>query len=558
MAEPLIDIRPDHWKIVSDILRKRVPEYEVWAFGSRAKWSAKEYSDLDLAFISNKPLSIEVGALLSEDFSASDLPFRVDVVDWATTSESFRKIIARDKVVVQNASNHSSQGKGSKWKKIRLGEVCSKIGSGATPRGGSDVYLDNGKYALIRSQNIYNEGFHRDGLAFIGENHADELSNVEVKKGDILLNITGDSVARCCQVEPSILPARVNQHVAIIRPDPKLLNSRLLRYILVSAEMQSKLLSWAGAGATRNALTKSMIESLDVFVPENIDEQEGIAYILGTIDDKIESNKRINETLEVMARAMFKSWFVEFDPVVAKMEGQDSGLLKEIADLFPDSFKESELGLIPEGWVVKPLSEITDVITKGTTPTQEDMSNAPDTAPRINFVRVNSIDKDGSIIFDKLTKIPLTVHTGVLKRSILQANDILYTIAGTIGRIATAEDQILPANANQAVAIIRPKPTIPTSFLVLTMQNEAFREELHNNIVHAVQANLSLGMLSKARAVVPPVEVLLKIFKPIDCLMSKINDNRTQSRTLATIRETLLPRLLNGELGINQELVNQT
>lgn len=99
---PPIDIRPDHWQIVRDILQKHVPQYAVWAFGSRAKWTAKPYSDLDLAVITDKPLSLAVSAALAEDFSESDLPWKVDVVDWATTSESFRKIIERDKVVLQD------------------------------------------------------------------------------------------------------------------------------------------------------------------------------------------------------------------------------------------------------------------------------------------------------------------------------------------------------------------------------------------------------------------------------------------------------------------------
>jgi type I restriction enzyme S subunit len=163
---------------------------------------------------------------------------------------------------------------------------------------------------------------------------------------------------------------------------------------------------------------------------------------------------------------------------------------------------------------------------------------------------VNSIDEDGSVLADKLTTIPESVHAGVLKRSILKTNDVLYTIAGTIGRIALAEDWLLPANTNQAVAIIRPEPEIPSGFLMLTMRHEVFREELHNNIVHAVQANLSLGMLSKARVVVPPQSILQQLFRPIDALLSQISVNRAQSRTLATLRDTLLPKLLSGELGV--------
>lgn len=101
MDTPPIDIQPDYWKIVHAILQKNVPRYEVWAFGSRAKRTAKTYSDLDLAVITDAPLSLAVKASLADDFSESDLPWKVDIVDWATTSESFRHIIERDKVVVQ-------------------------------------------------------------------------------------------------------------------------------------------------------------------------------------------------------------------------------------------------------------------------------------------------------------------------------------------------------------------------------------------------------------------------------------------------------------------------
>ena len=103
MAEcPPIDVRPDLWRTVCGILQKHVPQYEVWAFGSRAKWTAKPHSDLDLAVITAQPLMLDVSAALLDAFAESDLPWRVDVVDWASTSASFRRIIERDKVVVQN------------------------------------------------------------------------------------------------------------------------------------------------------------------------------------------------------------------------------------------------------------------------------------------------------------------------------------------------------------------------------------------------------------------------------------------------------------------------
>ena len=103
MAErPLVDVRPDLWRIVQGILQKHLPQHEVWAFGSRAKWTAKLYSDLDLAVMTDQPLSLDVSAALTDAFAESDLPWRVDVVDWASTSVAFRQIIERDKVQVQS------------------------------------------------------------------------------------------------------------------------------------------------------------------------------------------------------------------------------------------------------------------------------------------------------------------------------------------------------------------------------------------------------------------------------------------------------------------------
>ncbi|EQD72800.1 DNA polymerase beta subunit [mine drainage metagenome] len=130
MNTPLIDISPDQWAIVHKILQQHVPQHEVWAFGSRAHWTAKEYSDLDLVIITDKPLPLEISASLSEDFSESDLPWKVDILDWATTSESFRKIIERDKVVVQESKR--GRGIASSWTRSNLGSIA-KFYSGGTP-----------------------------------------------------------------------------------------------------------------------------------------------------------------------------------------------------------------------------------------------------------------------------------------------------------------------------------------------------------------------------------------------------------------------------------------
>jgi len=349
----LVDLSPPHLAIVEEILSEHVPDCEVRAFGSRATRTAKDYSDLDLAVLGDGPLDRRTLGRLKEAFEESTLPMRVNALDWHTVSESLRKVIERDYVVL-------SDGPIPKRIEMRLGDVCTKIGSGATPRGGKQAYVRNGPYSLIRSQNVHNAGFSHDGLASITQEQARSLQNVEVLRDDVLLNITGDSVARVCQVDPLVLPARVNQHVAIIRPDASKLDPEYLRYYLAAPEGQSTLLNWAGSGGTRNALTKFMIESFVVDAPAELSEQRAITRVLGVLDDKIALNRRMSETLDEMGRALFKSWFVDFDPVHAKAEGRPSGLPPHLDALFPDSFEPSELGPIPAGWRTERFGTIVD------------------------------------------------------------------------------------------------------------------------------------------------------------------------------------------------------
>ena len=187
----------------------------------------------------------------------------------------------------------------------KLKDICLKIGSGATPKGGKEAYCDEG-ISLIRSQNVLDFTFSYDGLAHINDQQAEKLSNVEVKPQDILLNITGDSVARVCTVDPRALPARVNQHVAIIRPDE---NRVLSSYILYFLQMiKPYLLQIAAGGATRNALTKSMIENLELEVPDIL-SQKKIVSVLDDIQGKIRDNNEINKNLEQQAFTIFNNMF---------------------------------------------------------------------------------------------------------------------------------------------------------------------------------------------------------------------------------------------------------
>lgn len=187
----------------------------------------------------------------------------------------------------------------------RLGDICEKIGSGATPHGGKEAYCLEG-ISFVRSQNIGDFSFSANGLAHINNEQAKKLSNVELKPNDILLNITGDSVARTCIIDSEYLPARVNQHVAIIRGKKDIVLSSYLLYFL---QWKKKyLLQLASAGATRNALTKSTIEQLEIELP-TIEQQRKIAGVLDKIQEKIKLNQKINDNLEQQAAALFSSLY---------------------------------------------------------------------------------------------------------------------------------------------------------------------------------------------------------------------------------------------------------
>ena len=419
------------------------------------------------------------------------------------------------------------------WGSLRLGEVCNKIGSGATPRGGKEVYLRNGPYALIRSQNVHNDCFRHDGLVFISEKQAAQLENVEVHSDDVLLNITGDSVARACQVAPDILPARVNQHVAIIRPDPTKLSPQFLMYFLVCPEVQAMLLSWAGSGGTRNALTKGMIESFDVRAPTDVNEQRAIAHILGTLDDKIELNRRMNDTLEAMARALFKSWFVDFDPVRAKMEGRDPALPKHIADLFPDLFVDSELGEIPEGWEVKTLRECMN-LTMGQSPPGSTYNEHGEGVP---FFQGRS---------DFGFRYPENRKFCTAPTRIAQPGDTLVSVRAPVGDINMAWEKCC---IGRGVAALRHKSgSVSFSYYFTWTIQAVLREYEHTGTVFGA---INKSQFEAFRVIEPDfniVDAFDSCARPLD---ARVRSNIAESRTLAALRDALLPKLISGELRVN-------
>lgn len=241
------------------------------------------------------------------------------------------------------------------WKTKKLKDCCTKIGSGATPKGGASVYIEEG-VSFIRSQNVYNLSFEYTGLSHINDEAARKLRSVTVYEGDILINITGDSIARTCIVPFAVLPARVSQHVAIIRADNTLINNYFLNYYLASPYMQSYMLGLSvGKGASRNAMTKAMIENFEVPCP-SIDVQNKIVAILNRYDSLIENYQKQIKLLEEAAQRLYKEWFIDLR--------------------FPGHEHTPIVDGVPEGWERKKLGDIAK-FKRGKTITKKEAIEGP-------------------------------------------------------------------------------------------------------------------------------------------------------------------------------------
>lgn len=208
------------------------------------------------------------------------------------------------------------ENKGKDWEEKTLGDITSKIGSGATPRGGNASYKTCG-ISLIRSMNVHDLEFKEKNLAFIDDKQARELNNVTIEENDILFNITGASVARCCVVPKQYLPARVNQHVSIIRTKKEIIEPIFLNLLLVSKIYKDQLLFTGEQGATRQAITKAQLENFIVSFPKSLDEQQSIVQKLDALSSetkKLEANyqKKLEDLEELKKSILQKAFSVQF------------------------------------------------------------------------------------------------------------------------------------------------------------------------------------------------------------------------------------------------------
>jgi type I restriction enzyme S subunit len=429
------------------------------------------------------------------------------------------------------------------WPVVHLGEITTKIGSGATPTGGEDSYLpERTQFALVRSQNVFDRHFESTGLAFISDEQARRLQGVVLQPGDLLLNITGDGItfSRACAAPVDVLPACVNQHVAIVRVNGAVGDPGYVLSYLTHPAVKSYIESF-NAGGSRRAITKGHIESFEIALPP-LAEQRAIAHILSTLDDKIELNRRMNETLEAMAQAIFKSWFVDFDPVRAKTKGHAPGLPQPLADLFPDRFEDSELGEIPAEWNVKTVGDLADIVGRSTPSTKE--SKYWDEGMHHWVTPKDLSTLTVPVLLDTERRIT-AAGLAQISSGLLPVGTVLLSSRAPIGYLAIAE---VPVAINQGFIAMKPKKSVSNVFLLL------WAHFGHDEILSRANGSTFLE-ISKANfrpiSIVAPAATVMDTFdRQVRPFYDRMVECARESRTLAALRDTLLPKLISGEIRV--------
>lgn len=428
------------------------------------------------------------------------------------------------------------------WALATLGTLSKKIGSGATPTGGQAAYQqERTNFALVRSQNVFDRMFSETGLAFISDEQAKGLRGAQLEADDILLNITGDGVtfSRSCMVPETALPACVNQHVAIIRLKQELAIPGYVLSYLTHPLVKSYIESF-NAGGSRRAITKGHIESFVVPLPP-LEIQKSIASLLQVLDDRITLLRETNKTLEAIAQAIFKSWFVDFDPVRAKMEGrQPEGMDEATAALFPDSFEESELGLVPKGWTTQSVANVIDTAGGATPDTKNTLLWEP---PEFHWTTPKDLSSALSPVLLNTERLISAAGLQKISSGLLPVGTLLMSSRAPIGYLTLTR---IPVAINQGYIAMPPGGILPPIFMY-------FWCKTHMDVIKGY-ANGSTFMEISKKAFRPipitvPSKPIVETFAEIaSCLFDRISENTVQVTTLCTVRDGLLPRLISGQL----------
>ena len=402
----------------------------------------------------------------------------------------------------------------AEWIECKISDIGTVVG-GATPSTKKPENYKNGTIAWITPKDLstFTGRYIQRGERNITEVGLKSCSTQLLPKDTVLFS----SRAPIGYVAIAANEVCTNQGFKSVVPNEN--TDPLFLYYLLKYNKDK--IEGMGSGTTFKEVSGNTMKNIVVSIPTDKKVQKRISSMLGSIDDKIEENERINNNLEQQAQAIFKSWFVDFEPFG---------------------------GVQPPEMKFVPLQELCKVVTKGTTPTT---LGKPFTSSGINFIKAESILDSHSIDSSKFAFIDEETNA-LLKRSIIKANDIVFTIAGTLGRFAMVDNSVLPANTNQAVAIIRPDenkvtPAYLYSFFIGNWHNEYYSKRIQQ----AVQANLSLTTIKSLPIAVLSNTTMNDYDELVSPLFALMKGNEEENRRLSELRDTLLPKLMSGELDVS-------
>jgi type I restriction enzyme S subunit len=410
-------------------------------------------------------------------------------------------------------------------------------------------------HPIVRVSNCTDRSIDMHGCNFLAPEDVTQYESVMLRHGDVVIATVGSGpsnpnslVGRAIRVPPEADRALLNQNTVRLRSTGEI-DQRFLFYRLRLRDFQDYLIGGAQGSANQASITLGLIFDFLFRLPSP-SGQKAIAHILGTLDDKIELNRRMNEMLEAMATAIFKSWFVDFDPVRAKAEGRNPNLPKPIADLFPNRFEESELGKIPRGWQVRTLDDALMELETGGRP----KGGVSGYSTGIPSIGAESIVGLGIFNYSKTKYVPQAFFDVMTKGRVQSRDVLLYKDGGRPGEyephVAMFGDGF-PFNTcaiNEHVYRMRAKPTFGQNFLFFWLSSDLVIEEMRIKGTGVAIPGLNSTQVKSLTTLVPICEVMRAFDAIVEPLIARVLADCNESRTLAALRDTLLPKLLSGDI----------
>ncbi|MFA0626573.1 restriction endonuclease subunit S [Vibrio sp. 10N.222.49.A3] len=410
---------------------------------------------------------------------------------------------------------------GSEWIQSELGDVIELKRGYDLPK----TKRIDGNVPVISSSG--HSGFHNE---------------VKIKSPGVVTGRYG-TIGQVFYIEEDFWPLNTTLYVKDFKGNDPL----FIYYYLKTVSYKDYTDKGAVPGVNRNDLHRAK-----VLLPKCPKYQNKLAIHLRDLDRKITLNNQINQTLEQMAQALFKSWFVDFDPVKAKMNGaQPKGmdapfLLKEVASLFPEKLVESELGLIPEGWSQGVIADIAKLNAKSWT-----KKNQPE---QVHYVDLANT-KNG--VIETVTSYDFSEAPSRARRILNSGDTIVGTVRPGNRSFAFIGDTEQPLTGSTGFAVLSPKEECWTSFVYLATTNDDSIDEYARLADGGAYPAIKPVVVADTPCVIPTKDVAQKFWQLTEAMLKKAHQNRLENEVLAKLRDTLLPKLLSGEIDLENQQVEQ-